>query len=392
MKTVIIIYVLVNYICTYLLALTWRHSKGRFAGVTLFLTNFIFQSVGMSLAVARPALPALLSVVCANMLMFSGVAAFAFGTGKFLHIAFSRKPYYAYVAVFASLYAYYTFQQPDIRMRTIIFAAMLIPVFAHIASMGLLAADKAHRAYFRHTGITFLLFAMLYAFRAYHAYTGASVPHYFQTPSFDACINVFTMLLTILLMYSLQLMINRKLFHEAERHALEQGRLLHKMERLATRDHLTGIYNRRRIEEILRHEMEQFKRYRQPFSIILCDIDKFKNINDEYGHDIGDRAIMHAVELIAANMRETDRLGRWGGEEFLIVATQLQQRQAVQAADRLRAIVACQKPEFMKDGSRITLSFGVAEYARDMPLEEIIKRADQALYRAKQGGRNRVEA
>jgi diguanylate cyclase (GGDEF)-like protein len=157
---------------------------------------------------------------------------------------------------------------------------------------------------------------------------------------------------------------------------------------LATVDPLTRAFNRRKLSEILADETSRARRYATPLSVILFDIDHFKRVNDTYGHDAGDVVLTEMARLVMGLLRENDRLARWGGEEFLVVAPGVGLEGAAELAERLRAAVAAQA---FPGVPGVTASFGVAQYRPGEPPEPLVKRADAALYRAKEGGRNRVE-
>ncbi len=157
---------------------------------------------------------------------------------------------------------------------------------------------------------------------------------------------------------------------------------------LATVDPLTRAFNRRKLSEILADETSRARRYGTPLSVILFDIDHFKRVNDTYGHDAGDAVLVEMARLVMGLLRENDRLARWGGEEFLVVAPGVGIEGGAELAERLRAAVAA--TEF-PGVPGVTASFGVAQYRPGEPRESLVKRADAALYRAKEGGRNRVE-
>jgi len=159
--------------------------------------------------------------------------------------------------------------------------------------------------------------------------------------------------------------------------------------RTAHIDDLTGAYNRRHLDQTLRQAIEQAQRYARPLAAILLDIDSFKRVNDTYGHAAGDAVLIGTARVIRQQMRTTDTFGRWGGEEFLIIALETNRPQAHLLAERLRTIVAQQI--YDQDGS-VTASFGVAICRADDSAEALVGRADDALYRAKRHGRNRVEA
>lgn len=160
------------------------------------------------------------------------------------------------------------------------------------------------------------------------------------------------------------------------------------MQRLAITDMLTGLYNRMRTDETLNAEIERQKRYPAPLSLILMDIDHFKTVNDGHGHNKGDEVLIEVSRLLSQRVRRTDCLGRWGGEEFLLICPNTPLESARQLADELRRAVAYQNFGIEVD---ITLSLGVAQYAAGDSRESLLERADTAMYNAKQEGRNRVK-
>jgi diguanylate cyclase (GGDEF)-like protein len=168
-----------------------------------------------------------------------------------------------------------------------------------------------------------------------------------------------------------------------------QKDLTEAMHLLAHTDPLTGVANRREILSELRKETGKSMRYERPLSVVLFDLDHFKDVNDAHGHDHGDIVLREVVRAERPVLRASDRLGRWGGEEFIVLAPETDVREAGLLAERLRTKIA----DRISDSSpAVTASLGFAEYeAGDTP-EVLIKRADQALYKAKLLGRNRAEA
>jgi diguanylate cyclase (GGDEF)-like protein len=165
-----------------------------------------------------------------------------------------------------------------------------------------------------------------------------------------------------------------------------------KLERLATFDSLTGLYNRRAILGKLRDLVTLANRYREDFSLIMLDIDHLKKVNDRYGHLTGDEVLEKIATLVRGNVRDTDIVGRYGGEEFIIILPKTNLSSSWVVAERLRGII--EKAE-MKDpaGSvfTITVSQGLAAWERDDDPTSLISRVDEALYKAKEKGQNRVQ-
>lgn len=161
--------------------------------------------------------------------------------------------------------------------------------------------------------------------------------------------------------------------------------------RLTTIDGLTQVYNKRYLMETLEREISRAHRYGRPLSIIMFDIDHFKHINDEYGHLAGDYVLKEMASTIKARIRREDIMGRYGGEEFVIVLPEIDHYNAVVFAEKIRRLV--ERHDFTFEGVRInvTISIGVATAWKGMEsAEEFIKHADTHLYEAKNSGRNRV--
>lgn len=162
--------------------------------------------------------------------------------------------------------------------------------------------------------------------------------------------------------------------------------------RESEKDELTGVYTRRRILEILTHEQTRCDRGAGPLSVCMIDVDLFKRVNDTLGHGAGDRVLQKCVEIAQGELRAIDFLGRFGGEEFLLVLTQTGREGAHECAERVRLQTEHRTLEALGPESRVTVSIGVAEYRPGEPIRDTIARADTAMYRAKADGRNRVVA
>jgi diguanylate cyclase (GGDEF)-like protein len=162
---------------------------------------------------------------------------------------------------------------------------------------------------------------------------------------------------------------------------------------LATTDGLTGLLVRRHFRAMMTREVQRARRFRRPLSIIMLDIDDFKQVNDRYGHPVGDHVLRVLSRIIRARgARDHDLVSRYGGEEFVIGSLEADKRIAVAIAERLRQSVEQQKISGSKQsGLRVTISLGVASFPDDAEsLDELIENADRALYHAKRSGKNHV--
>lgn len=182
-------------------------------------------------------------------------------------------------------------------------------------------------------------------------------------------------------------MIASELFYRIRR---EQFGLERELRTLASVDALTGLRNRRNLEQRIAAEVSRSRRHRRPLAVAIGDLDHFKRVNDEFGHAVGDDVLRTVGVRIRRNLRTEDLAVRWGGEEFLLLLPDTDRNSAVQVADKIRLAVSDQPVDFRDHSVPITISFGVAQLTDEDEADELVRRADEAMYRAKSLGRNRV--
>ena len=163
--------------------------------------------------------------------------------------------------------------------------------------------------------------------------------------------------------------------------------LADRLEHLAVTDALTGAFNRRRFDELVRGELERTRRYGSPLSLVLLDVDHFKRVNDTFGHDVGDAVLIELAALIRVLMRSVDSLARWGGEEFVVLTPGVGGAACVGFAERVRESLGA---HVFPGAGHVAASFVVAEYELGDTEHTLFSRADSALYLAKERGRDRV--
>lgn len=159
------------------------------------------------------------------------------------------------------------------------------------------------------------------------------------------------------------------------------------LETLSETDKLTNINNRLKLDNFLQYHVELFERYHESFSIILIDIDHFKKFNDKFGHLIGDKVLIHVANLLKQCCRRMDMLGRWGGEEFLLICPNTNLEDIKVLSEKIRSTV---ENNHLKNIDGVTVSLGIAEMSVNDNSNTLLNRADKALYLAKENGRNRV--
>jgi diguanylate cyclase (GGDEF)-like protein len=172
---------------------------------------------------------------------------------------------------------------------------------------------------------------------------------------------------------------------------LREGR--EELERLSVTDPLTGLHNRRKLVQNIEQEAQRSGRTGKPFAVLLMDVDEFKAVNDRFGHHAGDQVLIAVARALHDSVRVIDSVGRYGGEEFVVVLPETDRAQGAETAERIRAAVAFRRLSLGKADTHVTVSIGVAEFPTDgTTVDAIIDSADRALYLAKQRGRNRVES
>lgn len=194
------------------------------------------------------------------------------------------------------------------------------------------------------------------------------------------------------LLYSFMTIIFLSAFYEYSREQSYASveRLRDEFENQALHDQLTNLPNRRHINEQLKHEYQRTVRSKESFSVLLADVDRFKQINDQYGHDAGDQVLRSLSERFKQSIRKQDLVARWGGEEFLFLLPSTQAHNAEEVANKIRESVAAQPIWQNQRPVNVTISIGVAEITSDDSIDQAINLADKRLYIAKQEGRNMV--
>jgi len=183
---------------------------------------------------------------------------------------------------------------------------------------------------------------------------------------------------------------------ELEDAHMELRKAFMREQQLARTDGLTGIHNRRYLFELAEHEFSVAIRYDTPLSVLMFDIDGFKQINDKFGHAVGDQVLQSLAQVVCAQLRTVDMMGRYGGDEFIILLPQTDEKKAQTLGKRIHASVASIRMKTKKGPISLSISLGIAQTihhaAKPDSLEDLLLRADQALYAAKQAGRNRTVA
>lgn len=176
-------------------------------------------------------------------------------------------------------------------------------------------------------------------------------------------------------------------FYSFVRDITDRKRLESELLRTATYDRLTGVFNRKSLEDKIEAEVERYKRYGNTFSLIMFDVDDFKKINDTLGHLVGDKVLQGIAEVVSQGIRVLDAVGRWGGEEFMVLLSETNASEAAIVAEKLRVAVASYRAG---EADHVTASFGMTSFQADDTLDTILKRVDDLMYLAKNSGKDRI--
>lgn len=316
----------------------------------------------------------LVSVVVGNGLLMVGCALFYFGSRRFYGLATGWRPWAVLGLLVLLGHAYFYAVQPDYRVRLMVFGLSLaLVIVVHVRL--LLRRGQGFAA--RFTAVVLALQAVVLVVRAVSTFwLDSPDTHRFIPSTVQSAYLAGYSFSVLLVSVGVLLMANERVRTE--------------LEHLVNHDSLTGALTRRVVLDAGAQEFERWQRYGHGFALAMLDVDHFKQINDRHGHASGDKVLVQLVRSLGRVLRTVDRLGRYGGEEFLVLMPLTSLAEARQAAERMRLAVA-QRPA----GPGLptcTISIGVAEVrAGDTHLDAVLARADAAMYQAKRLGRNRVE-
>jgi diguanylate cyclase (GGDEF)-like protein len=363
--------------CQFLLAFVFfivffgmRRAHSDLRGIGTIALSFLFGVVGILFLFLRGAIPNVLSTTVANALVLLSFTLQYLAINRFLGIRRSLYPLWAADLAALIVVFYYSQIQHNIVPRIIV-ASLAIALNRGLTSVQLLRNARG-RTHMRLFGLAMMLFAVMSIVRAIVSYSNGAPANYMQSSPFQTLALAGDLLYICLLGLFFFTMISGKVL----------GLLKDQLEQ----DPLSGSFNRRGIEQRLDIELKRFARSKEPLSIALIDVDHFKSINDSAGHAAGDAAIREVAAAISAQLRAYDLLGRYGGDEFLLVLPHTACAEAQIVADRIG--LAMRALSLTRKGPALTLSIGLSEAVPAEHSSYLLSRADQALYQAKRAGRN----
>jgi diguanylate cyclase (GGDEF)-like protein len=362
-------------LCLYLLLI--QRSTPGLRGVRFVIYGYATSAVGMELLALHDHIPQFFSITVANCLLVLINVFVYWGIAELLHL---RPPQRwllpASVIPTAVISLYFSYVHPDVSVRII--GISLLAVAQYSLIVHLLSGPGPLRVYMPRLGLSdlFSLYSVINIYRAWEAHLRD--PRSLLTSTGTSIFSFLTPIL-IAVMTALGFI------------WLAMAQLQHELEMQSRTDALTGLLNRRALEQIGAAAIEQARRQSSALSLIILDLDRFKSINDEHGHDGGDVVLHHAARCLRDNLREVDHVARLGGEEFVAVLPGTSQARAAEVAENLRLSLARLTIEHFSQEIRLSASFGVSTMLpTDTSWFEILRRGDRALYLAKEQGRDRV--
>jgi len=382
LRTAVLFGALVTLLTDGLLLLSWRSLRGSVRpSLRWWLLALLFYPLGLGLACLQHVAPTWLSVPVGNTALALGLAFMAVALRAFYGMPERRLVLFGLAALVGGSAAWFTFVMPDLQWR-IISRELLLAALLGSAARAVFRRNGPPGRVPRLTGALFALVAGLMLVRAVHELFWPISWADVMKPTFINLLCLGSLaLLPLLATVGFLLM------------CTERGQ--EELERTARLDFLTGIFNRRAIEDLASRAISAARRHGIPLAIMIVDLDHFKRINDSHGHEVGDNALLETVRRMRAALRAEDLVGRLGGEEFVAVMPDIDLASAHAAAERLRRNFA-ETPMLLNNGSEsievtVTVSIGVtALEPGDLLFSHLLRRADQAMYAAKAGGRNLV--
>ncbi len=383
LRTLSIVLMLVTAFLCALMIYIWRVHK-TYDGFGLWALSNVFAAIAFLLLGLRDLIPDFFSIITGNTLALCGAVLTLEGNRRFLGMKTDAFFNVSLLALHTVIMVYFTYIDYSVVNRIIFSSVFAAIITARIFSMFNRKFSTETSFTYKFTSATNLAFSVLMLTRAICTYLFSGVnqpytPDWIQTLTFMMFI-IFSIIWT----FNYMILNNQRM----------QNELLSvqtKLEKLAATDFLTGINNSRRFFEISEIEIVRARRFRHSLSVIMFDLDYFKNINDSHGHAGGDAVLVKVAEICKITLRNIDIAGRLGGEEFAFLLPHATIGGAAKVAQYLRSAIEDAEIEFSGAKIKITASFGIAElHNSDTEIKEVLDRADVALYEAKSKGRNQV--
>ncbi len=382
-RSLLVVLTAVTAVLSITLALVWK-TRRTFSGFGYWTAGEACETLGFLTLSLYGMVPAFLSVVMANLFHLAGAALLLEGIRVFRGTG-SRKAFsIPLIGLHILAICYFTYVNDHVGVRIILYSILMAVLFGLGAWDLLRNTPLDLRFSFRLAGGLFAVQSLVMLARALMTIMNPNLGGLFTPNLVQTAVFIWALLVSIAMTFGF-LMLN------SERLEVDLKKAQVELERLATTDFLTGIANNRSFFETGEREIQRARRYGRPLAVLMLDLDRFKRVNDTYGHAVGDRVLVAVAATCKHFLRDIDVFGRLGGEEFGMLLPETNLTGGRATAERLRQTIAETDIDAGETTLRITISIGVSVLSpEDDRVESALKRADDALYEAKRSGRNRV--
>lgn len=378
-RTIMVLFAILSVMFSGLILLAGLHTRN-FSSVKQWSIANLCIGIGLGSAYFFSSLTpsAKIAVIVGAALIATGVALQFTGIQSFKLGRIYKGLAICFVAVVILQTYWFVFLQPDISARSIANSLLLSLGYAACASQLLVPTKPPLRTVSWLTGLSFASLSLIMLIRAITiSQSSTEIYSLYSNSSINPITFVISCILQLCVTFGFLLMLNHQLIAE--------------IEKIASRDMLTGAFNRRQLEQEIKRLQSRFERTGDKFSLMLIDVDNFKFINDNYGHPNGDEVLRRLTSIAISSIRTDDYFARYGGDEFCILLPSTSIEEALILADRIREAYAKTTFIFGRESINSSISIGITDSSKiGLESRNIIDVADQALYKAKQGGRNRV--
>jgi len=373
----------------------WLSNREHVAGLGYWTANLILYVIGRSVTLFDASIPAQLGGVVGTLVTSIGAVLFYFGLAAFTRTAINKRFYYGFIVVLVVSIVWSIYLVENLTVRSVV--SGIFVVFLTSRYLVLLWKNRnLNRWYRRPFLMLFLLYSFFtFAFIMRTVFDIAALANGELLPIFDSprlrISRLFSLIMLTSVNFCILILTNNALLKDLANESMEKDKMVDRLKVLAERDGLTGLPNRNTLEQYLDTAIEQ-KQSGCRYMVNLVDIDNFKQINDTYGHEYGDIVLTHLSNIFSACIRETDEVGRWGGDEFLFIYKDIAPDQASELVHRLHNAVNSYDwtTVIPTVDTNVSISSGYTTCSGRESKKSILQRADLNLYTAKGNGRNQA--
>lgn len=382
-RTLTIVSVIIHANLIVLFALISTNHRRKY--IKYFIWSLCFSGIGFALLSLRDVVGVFISIIVANLFIIAGPVLFAIGIEQLLERQSKRNFLIGLLMVHTTVFFYLTYINVNIMLRIVLISYELFILFLYMAFMFMKAHAAKPNGVRLFVSLVYLVNSIFYLMRILYTV--------FDLPSGDLFTDVsylpFTLVVSIVFLMSRTIGVLLCIMIKYDEKLVSANKILAE---LSTTDHLTKVKNHRALLSGLDRELERVKRYGRYFTVVMVDIDHFKEVNDTYGHTIGDEVLIGLAKIFKEELRKVDVIGRYGGEEFMLVLPESGCYESVHLLKRIQDRV--REHEWCVQDLNMTFSAGI--YLVDKSnctasMKEIIQEADELMYKAKRNGRDRIE-